>query len=460
MHWEISIAAPRQVSKQTNSRWTVTNRAVSTPFDSTHAFRFPSGVRPGYRPFLVYIVIGFINLAATFGATGRAYSRADAPNTLGSGTKLYLRLENVVSTKSSHLHQSVTAQVVREVTGDQGVLIPLGAEVTGKIERLIPSSTPTDHARLRIDFTQLAIPGHPTLSLTGHLTEVENARETVLPDGTIQGVLDKDAPIGRIDDVLDRLGSVGTQMEKMGGKTFGKIDTSIDFPAGADLVLTLDQPLAVDSTSPPAATLISPPLAGVVQKLLLDAPHRAQSKSKKPGDPLNLAVVGTSDQVLRAFRLSGWSEARKLERKSAEGTARAVWDNAGYGEAPVSQLYLYGRAEDLAFEKMLNTFMKRHHLRLWRTAATTANGRDVWMGASTHDIGLDVHLGVISHAIDPNLDAERNKVGADLLAGGLVAAEQLVTRPNPLSEGKTATGGTWKTDGQLLVIELKNSGPM
>ena len=108
---------------------------------------------------------------------------------------------------------------------------------------------------------------------------------------------------------------------------------------------------------------------------------------------------------------------------------------------------------------MLNTFMKRHHLRLWRTTVTTADGREIWLGASTHDIGLDVHLGVVSHAIDPDLDAERGKVGADLMAGGLVAAEQLVTRPNPLSEGKTATGGTWKTDGQMLVIELKTSAP-
>jgi hypothetical protein len=109
---------------------------------------------------------------------------------------------------------------------------------------------------------------------------------------------------------------------------------------------------------------------------------------------------------------------------------------------------------------MLNTFMKRHHLRLWRTTVTTADGREIWLGASTHDIGLDVHLGVISHAIDPDLDAERGKVGADLMAGGLVAAERLVAGPNPLSEGKTATGGTWKTDGQLLVIELKTSSAM
>ena len=82
--------------------------------------------------------------------------------------------------------------------------------------------------------------------------------------------------------------------------------------------------------------------------------------------------------------------------------------------------------------------------------------RDIWLGAATHDIGLDVRPGVVSHAIDSNLDDERAKVGADLLATGSVATEQLVTRPNPLSEGLTATGAPWKTDGSLLVIELKN----
>ena len=395
------------------------------------------------------------------GVPGRGYLRADAASTVAGGTKLYVRLETTVSTTTSHLNQVVTARVVRQVTSDQGVVVPIGAQVTGKIQKLIPSSSPTEHARLRIQFTQLAIPAHSTLNLAAHLTEVENARETVLQDGTIQGVLEKDAPVGRIDVVLDKLGATGNEMEKVGGKPFGKADTSIDFPAGTDLDLTLDEPLAVDSTSPPAvATQISSPLADAIQKLLADAPTRCESKAKKPGDPLNLVVIGTSDQILNAFKQAGWTEPKKLGRASAVGTVRAVWDNSGYGEAPVSNLYLYAHIEDFAFEKMLNTFLKRHHLRLWQTPAKTADGRPIWLGASTHDIGLDVHLGVVSHAIDFNLDAERAKVGADLMAGGAVVAEQLVTRPNPLSEGKTATGGTWKTDGQLLVIELKASGAM
>jgi hypothetical protein len=226
------------------------------------------------------------------------------------------------------------------------------------------------------------------------------------------------------------------------------------------MVLTLGQPLALDAVIPPAAAEVPSALLDIVKELLVTAPQRAEGKSKKPGDPLNLIVVGSSSQIVAAFKQAGWEEARKLRPTTAADTVRAIASNEGYSQAPVSQLYLFGRPEDLAFEKMLNTFMKRHHLRLWRTTAKTSDGREIWLGASTHDIGLDVHPGVVSHAIDPDLDAERTKVGADLLAGGLVAAERLVGRANPLSEGKTATGGTWKTDGQLLLIYLKTSAAM
>jgi len=390
------------------------------------------------------------------GIPGPACLWADAPSILASGTKLYVRLDTPVSTTTSHLKQSVTAHVVREVTMGQWVLVPIGSEVTGTIEKLIPASDPTDHARLLIHFYQLVIPRHAPTSLIAHLTEVENARETVLQEGTIRGVLAKDVPVGRMDGLLEKFGSAGSQMEVMSNKTWGKLDTSIDFPAGTDMILVLDQPLAVESPSPPTAAMeIAPPLADAVQKVLADAPQRNESKAKKPGDPINLVVVGSEEQILQSFQKAGWNEASKLNRQSMTGTVRAMASDEGYGQAPVSQLYLYGRPEDLAFEKMLNTFLKRHHLRLWKTPLTTADGRAIWLGAATHDIGLDVHPGVVSHAIDSNLDAERAKVGADLMATGMVAAEQLVTRPNPLSEGLTSTGATWRTDGQLLVVEMK-----
>ena len=309
-----------------------------------------------------------MTLAVVLGAAGRTCLRADSPYTLAAGTKLYVRLEVGVSTKTSHLNQVVTARVVRDATTHQGVMVPIGSEVTGKIVRVIPPLDPSDHARLLIRFDQVAIPHHPSFGLTAHLTEVENAREKVLPDGTIQGVLEKDAAEGRVDGIFAKLGSPGNEMDKLSGKTLGKIDTSVTYPPGTDLELALDQPLTVDSPSPPtAATEISPALAAAVQNMLAGAPQRVQSKTKKPGDPLNLIVVGSADQILTAFKQAGWEEARKLGTVTAVGTMRAMVSDNSYEQAPVSQLYLFGRAEDLAFEKILNTFLKRHHLRLWRT---------------------------------------------------------------------------------------------
>jgi hypothetical protein len=434
---------------------------MSTLCASLQPSQFRLGLRWCYWSSVASIMCSFIAFTILPGVQERAFSQAEAPGALAVGKKLYVRLESDVSTRTSHLNQVVKARVVRDVTNGEQVLIPIGAEVTGKIAKVIPASDPNDHARMMIKFTEVTIPRHPALKLTAHVTEVENARETVLPDGTIQGVLLKNAAVGRMDGVFGKLGSAGGEMQKMSGKTFGKIDTAVDYPAGTDFILNLDQPFTVDFASPPTvATQISPELAANLQKLLSGAPQRVQSKTKKPGDPLNLIIVGNSESILNAFKQAGWEEAKKLGTKSAVGTVRAMASDSSYGGAPVSQLYLYGRVEDLAFEKMLNTFMKRHHLRLWRTLVTAPDGREIWIGASTHDIGLDVHVGVVSHAVDPDLDAERAKVGADLMAGGLVASERLVSRPDPLTEGRTATGGTWKTDGQLLVIELKTSSAM
>ena len=399
--------------------------------------------------------------------TAVAHAPTDQPAawSLPVGSVLYLRLETALSTKSSHLRDSITARVIREVPlkpSAKDIVIPRGATVRASIEKLIPSSSPSDRARLRLRFTQLEISGQPPAALSGHVTDVENARETILADGTIQGVLASELPLTMLEDALDKLKKtqpdIGGEAKKTSEKHLGKADTSIEYSAGTDLTLVLDKPLPLAQVFPPAvADELSPQVGAPVARLLEEAPQRAAGKDGKPGDPLNLVVIGTTEAIRRVFQEGGWGEAEKLTGKSLFETVRAVMANKGYGTAPVSQLYLFGRPEDLAFQKMLNTFAKRHHLRLWRSPATTSDGREIWLGAATHDIGMDIRLGVVSHAIEPEIDKERDKVGADLAATGRVAAMRLATRPNPLSEGLTATGGSWKTDGRLVVIELKGS---
>ena len=415
-------------------------------------------------PALLALLVGVVLLGSR-SATGSAEEEPPAVAVLPAGTKIYLRLETPVSTTKSHLRGEIQARVVRDVLApsdaDQ-VVIPVGAVAKGIIAKLIPTSSPTTRARVRLEFPSWEIPDGTELKLAGHLVEVENARETVLADGTIQGLLESELPLTHLETALERLKKTNPQVageiQKVSERNLGKSDTSIDLPAGADLHWVLDEPLKSDRVFPPIVSdRLSAGVTTALDGLLADAPQRASSKEGNPGDPLNLVLVGNAEDVRRAFEEAGWSEAAKLNEKSVWETLRAVIANRGYREAPVSQLYLYNRPEDLAFQKMYNTFAKRHHLRLWRTPVSTADGREIWLGAATHDTGWDIRPeeGIVSHAIDPEIDDERDKVGADLAVAGQVAALRHTTRPVPLSEGLTATGAKWKTDGRLLAAELK-----
>jgi hypothetical protein len=77
------------------------------------------------------------------------------------------------------------------------------------------------------------------------------------------------------------------------------------------------------------------------------------------------------------------------------------------------------------------------------------------MVVANRDNGFDIRPGVVSHSVDPLVDLERAKVGADLGMTGLVAAEHLVSVSNPARSGLTATGGKWESDGRILVVDMR-----
>jgi len=385
-----------------------------------------------------------------------ATAMPEAP-TLPADTVLYLHLQTAVSTKTSKEGQAITAALAREIQTDGGVAIPYGSTLSGNIAKCSQPVTSDQRAQLLLTFKSLTIPDEGNFNVKGRLTAVSNARETLLADGTIVGVLQSETPASLLSGVLQKLGqmdsSVNDQIQK---QRIGQVNTAVELPAGADLLFTLDQPLAlkrlVASNGPhdvPAA------LRKTVAELLADAPKRAESKDNRPGDPINLVFVGTAPEIQQAFRQAGWDEPKKKNQQSIFKTTIAVINDEGYNAAPVSDLFVFGRKEDLAFEKTLNTFNKRHHLRLWKTQVTAPDGRPIWLAAATHDVGIDVHPGVVSHATDPDLDDERAQVQWDLFAGGTVQAGELIAPPNPLSTGQTATGGAWHTDGKLFLIDLK-----
>jgi hypothetical protein len=186
-----------------------------------------------------------------------------------------------------------------------------------------------------------------------------------------------------------------------------------------------------------------------------DDPRVTQTGDKHPGDPLNVALVGTEDEVKRVMELAGWKAAAALGLKSdlkiAEDTILSRPDN----EAPVSNLFLYGRKEDLAFEQPVgDNPRQRHHVRFWRTGKNYEDdGRPIWIGSASYDerVGLSHTTGQVTHHISGDVDAERDHLMKDLKNTRQLSEDYAVADFHTTREGRNGGGDPWHTDGQLLV---------
>ena len=98
--------------------------------------------------------------------------------------------------------------------------------------------------------------------------------------------------------------------------------------------------------------------------------------------------IGSREEIQAAFATAGWSTAEQVNAKTGLETFGAVAEQRGYKDAPMSTLLLEGQKPDIVFQKQLNTFAKRHHLRIFRRPEKF-QGHEVWLCAATHDIGID-----------------------------------------------------------------------
>ena len=166
-----------------------------------------------------------------------------------------------------------------------------------------------------------------------------------------------------------------------------------------------------------------------------------------PGDPVNLALIGTLQQLRAAFAVLGWTEADRLGLKSSWHMVRAFVSNTPYPTAPFSTLYLFGRGQDIGFQKAIdNSPRKRHHIRFWALGLSRAedswgannfwlntdrpadDARVIWVGAGTRDTGLSLTQLTfqITHATDADTNAERNFVIAELTKSRLIEVVRVV----------------------------------
>ncbi|MEO8595956.1 MAG: LssY C-terminal domain-containing protein [Candidatus Solibacter sp.] len=381
---------------------------------------------------------------------------------LPAGAEIQIRLKTKVTTTAAKPKDAVEAVVVAPVMSDGQFAIPAGAVVRGTVDKAAQSGKPDERSMLTLSFAELEFDGAKH-KLAARVSAVENARESVDEQGQVVGILTGETISGRLDEGLSKLAERSSGFAGILGTVKQAVlkapESDITYDAGVDLTLTLTAPLELKAASGPgpAAKLIPIADEDGLYNLVNSQPFQTMAeKPSKPSDVTNLMLIGTAEQVQQAFKEAGWSNAAALTSEAKLETFRAIAEQRGYKEAPVSVLLLADRPPELVFQKMNNTFAQRHHLRVWKRT-DTFEGKPVWVIAATHDTGIEFseQNRTFIHKIDSQIDRERAKVVNDLLLTGRVASLAVVDRPAVPKQSQNATGDNLETDGMMAVLVLQ-----
>jgi LssY-like putative type I secretion system component LssY len=191
-------------------------------------------------------------------------------------------------------------------------------------------------------------------------------------------------------------------------------------------------------------------------------PPTNYARDGKPSDPLNIHIISTADQLAAAFVTAGWYRADELTLLTSIRIVLDALFARPYSTAPVSDLFLFGRRQDFAFEKPGRSVRERDHARFWQAAEPHTDGRPLWIGGATRDSRVELaktnHLP--THGIAPDVDSERKQVVGDLIRAGWVISESLIpVLPGP-TRTTNAAGDLYFTDGQAAVLTLAPIQPI
>ncbi len=389
---------------------------------------------------------------------------------VSSGDTLHIRLLERV-----HSHHrarpAVRALVIAPLAGADGrVLLPPGTILFGHyagsgIERF-------DGKRhwLALQLDSAAVPIFDAANDTVHaavsmrVVAVDDARESVDSAGRIVGPVIPSVIHSKGDWAVVALGVLHPVTAIVLATTLeGEMKErhrAVSLDAGTELSAVLTRSVALPRRTewklpPPVPSGVNP------DSIAASVPLRATLRARNlPSDIVGIAVIGTAEQLREACAAAGFTLAARMTLGSDFKTFVRAAKGEGYGAQPVSELVLGGQPPDVVYEKVADSFLKRHHFRVWRSpsASVSDDGATLWLIAATHDTGLTFskQRDAFTHTVDPRVDLERDKVVSDLVATGRVAALSYAQRVAPPGSA-TVNGGhaTMVTDWRLAVLVLK-----
>lgn len=208
-------------------------------------------------------------------------------------------------------------------------------------------------------------------------------------------------------------------------------------------------------------------------------PIYATSRDGWSSDPVNVAFICKSrDDLIAAMQEAGWHQADKATFSTAAREAWALVMKRSYPTAPFSNLFLFGRKQDIGFQIQTGknpSPRHRHHIRLWQLESEDTphehatfwesifqlfqrRKQQIWIAAATHDVkpfAFRVQNLQVTHGIDPDTNRERDYVIKTLSDKGLVKRIETVTSGEPLQFKGQTFGIRIVVDGKLQVVELK-----
>lgn len=178
------------------------------------------------------------------------------------------------------------------------------------------------------------------------------------------------------------------------------------------------------------------------------------------GDPVNLGVDGTAEQLDQVMTRAGWHRADEITAASTWGIIVSTLTRRSYPTAPVSPLMLFGRRHDVAYQQeVAGNPKQRHHVRFWHSPPgwlLPGGAKADWLGAGTYDtdVGLSLFTLQVTHRIDENTDIER-----DFVVQSACDADPAV-RVRDLRDfttgyhSRNGGGDRFITDGHLPILDM------
>lgn len=427
-------------------------------FTAQARLRAPNLQRPLERSRLAKGVF-LLALGCAFCASGHAQ---DQPcKVVPAGQDFWIRLTAPVSTYSSKIGSEVKAILIASPNCDDSAAFAVRTTVEGHIThvRRVGFGVWHSSSAVTIDFDKF-IAGPQTFAVKTNVLEVANGRENVKA-GVIKGVGGQATPQQIMSMRLLHLPFWNTEaywifLLRRGAFPFSP-EPEIFLPAGTDLRLRLMTPVELPAEFVKAPqeenTQRDAEIGEDIRAKLVALPAHSLTRSRRPSDVVNLAFIGSQEQIEAAFQAAGWTYGDSVSAWSVLREMRAFSSLNSYPHLPISNQWLAGKPADIRLQKSLDSYQKRDHIRIWNESALAP---DLWAASAIHETGAtwSIRTGRFIHHVDADIDAESERVVRDLTLAGCVADVHRVQRPERPETERNSSGDDLWTDGSLEVLEL------